>query len=311
MSLFTIIVALVLEQIHALPVGSAVRRPMARLASFLEDKFNDGGRGHGALAWGIGAALPASLLSLAYALLLHYQPVVAFLLGVATLYLTVGFRQFSHYFTGIHLALRQGELDEARRLLAEWRGRSGDRLGSGDIARLSIEQALLDSHRHVFAPLLWFVFLGPAGALFYRLAHGLDLQWGKRGETEFGEFGQFARQAFHFIDWIPIRVTAASFAVVGDFEGAAHCWRTQAVRWPEAGAGILLASGAGALGVRLGMPVHDAVPETGEVGDRPELGLGDDADPDYMQSTIGLVWRSLVLALLVLALIWVSGWVGV
>jgi hypothetical protein len=51
MSLFTIIVTLVLEQIHALPVDSAVRRPMARLASFLEDKFNDGGRGHGALAW--------------------------------------------------------------------------------------------------------------------------------------------------------------------------------------------------------------------------------------------------------------------
>jgi cobalamin biosynthesis protein CobD/CbiB len=91
----------------------------------------------------------------------------------------VGFRQFSHFFTGIHLALRQGELDEARRLLAEWRGRSGDRLSSGDIARLAIEQALLDSHRHVFAPLLWFALLGPAGALFYRLAHGLDQHWGR------------------------------------------------------------------------------------------------------------------------------------
>jgi adenosylcobinamide-phosphate synthase len=48
----------------------------------------------------------------------------------------------------------------------------------------------------------------------------------------------------------------------------------------------------------------------GEAGDRPELGLGEDADPDFMQSTIGLVWRSLVLGLAVLALIWVSGWVG-
>ena len=136
MSLFTIIVALVLEQLHALPVDSAVRRPIARLAAFLEDKFNDGGRGHGALAWGIGVALPASLLSLLYALLLYYQPFAAFLLGVATLYLTVGFRQFSHFFTGIHLALRQGELDEARRLLAEWRGRSGDRLSAGRLGVL-------------------------------------------------------------------------------------------------------------------------------------------------------------------------------
>ncbi|MBI5901019.1 MAG: CobD/CbiB family protein [Rhodocyclales bacterium] len=311
MTLFAIIVALVLEQIHALPIESAVRRPIAGLAAMLEEKFNDGGRNHGALAWGLGTALPATLLSLAHALLWHFQPLAAVLLGIGTLYLTVGFRQFSHFFTGIHLALRQGELDEARRLLAEWRGRSGDRLSSGDIARLAIEQALLDSHRHVFAPLLWFAVLGPAGALFYRLAYGLDQHWGRRGEAEFGEFGLFARQAFHFIDWVPIRVTAASFAVVGDFEGAAHCWRTQAVSWPEAGSGILLASGAGALGVRLGMPVHDSVLETGELADRPELGLGEDADPDFMQSTIGLVWRSLVLALLVLALIWVSGWVGV
>jgi adenosylcobinamide-phosphate synthase len=58
------------------------------------------------------------------------------------------------------------------------------------------------------------------------------------------------------------------------------------------------------------MPVHDSILETGELADRPELGLGEDADPDFMQSTIGLVWRSLVLGLLVLALIWVSGWVG-
>jgi adenosylcobinamide-phosphate synthase len=58
------------------------------------------------------------------------------------------------------------------------------------------------------------------------------------------------------------------------------------------------------------MPVHDVMQDLGEAGDRPELGLGEDADPDFMQSTIGLVWRSLVLGLAVLALVWVSGWVG-
>jgi adenosylcobinamide-phosphate synthase len=46
------------------------------------------------------------------------------------------------------------------------------------------------------------------------------------------------------------------------------------------------------------------------VGERPELGLGEDADPDFMQSTIGLVWRSLVLGLAVLTLVWISSWVG-
>jgi len=64
------------------------------------------------------------------------------------------------------------------------------------------------------------------------------------------------------------------------------------------------------LGVRLGMPVHEVMQDMVEPGDRPELGLGEDADPDFMQSTIGLVWRSLVLGLAVLALVWISGWVG-
>jgi adenosylcobinamide-phosphate synthase len=310
MTLVSIVIALVLEQLHALPVQRAVRDPLARLAGFLEDKFNDGGRSHGAIAWWLGVALPAALVSLLYAVLMHFQPLLGFVLGIVVLYLTMGFRQFSHFFTDIHIALRQGELDHARQLLAQWRGHSSDRLTASEVARLAIEQALLSSHRHVFAPLLWFVVLGPAGALLYRLAHSFDELWGQRGELEFGEFGQFAHHAFALIDWLPLRVTAASFAVVGDFEDAVHCWRTQAVRWPDAGSGILLASGAGALGVRLGMPVHDVMQDLGGSGDRPELGLGEDADPDFMQSTIGLVWRSLVLGLAVLALVWVSSWVG-
>ena len=310
MTLFAIVLALVLEQVHALPVERAVRAPTARLAGFLEDKFNDGGATHGAIAWGLGAALPAALLSLLHAVLLAYQPLLGFLLAVGVLYLTVGFRQFSHHFTDIQLALRAGELDPARQLLAQWRGRAGDRLSSTEVARLAIEQALVCSHRNVFGPLMCFAVLGPAGALFYRLCHALDQNWGRRSEIEFGRFGDFARRAFEIVDWLPLRLTATAFAVVGDFEDAVHCWRNQAVRWPEAGTGILLASGAGALGVRLGMPVHEALQEEGGPGDRPELGLGEEADPDFMQSTIGLVWRSLVLGLAVLALVWVSGWVG-
>jgi adenosylcobinamide-phosphate synthase len=310
MTLISIVITLILEQLHALSVQSVVRGPVARMAAFLEDKFNDGGRSHGAIAWWLGAALPAAVVSLVHALLLYFQPLLAFPLGIGVLYLTMGFRQFSHFFTGIHRALRLGEVEQARQLLAQWRGRSGDRLTTSEIARLAIEQALLASHRHVFAPVLWFAVLGPAGALLYRLAHSFDELWGERGEMEFGQFGEFAHQAFVLIDWLPLRVTAASFAVVGDFEDAVHCWRTQADRWPNGGSGILLASGAGALGVRLGMPVHDVIQDTGDASDRPELGLGEDADPDFMQSTIGLVWRSLVLGLAMLALVWISSWVG-
>jgi cobalamin biosynthesis protein CobD/CbiB len=69
----------------------------------------------------------------------------------------------------------------------------------------------------------------------------------------------------------PARLTALSFAIVGDFEDAIYCWRTQAKTWAaEAGgehAGIVLASGAGALGVLLGgsVPVVGGEPESGPI----------------------------------------------
>ena len=117
MTLISIIITLVLEQFHALPVQQMVRDPVARMAAILEDKFNDGGRSHGAIAWGLGVALPATVVSLLHALLMYFQPVLAFLLGIGILYLTMGFRQFSHFFTNIHLALRADDMDQARQQL--------------------------------------------------------------------------------------------------------------------------------------------------------------------------------------------------
>lgn len=310
MMLFAIILALIIEQIHALPVCRVVIRPAAALCALLERHFNDGRHLHGVVAWGLGVALPAFVLLLAHAWLDEVSPALAFLLALGVLYLTMGFRQFSHYFGEIQAALRADDLEAARHGLAQWRGGNTERATRSDIARLAIEEALLASHRHVFAPLFWFAVFGPAGAVIYRLAERFDANWGRRGDPDFGEFGHFSRRAFSAIDWLPVRMTAAAFAIVGDFEDAVYCWRNQAEGWTESASGILLASGAGALGVRLGMPVAEPVPGDLPDADRPELGLGDEADPDFMQSTIGLVWRTLVLVLLLLALVWISGWMG-
>lgn len=313
MILLSIIIALGLEQIRPLAVERVVRTPVARLAELLEGRFNDGVYLHGAIAWGVGAALPAVMLLIVQVLAYRASALLWLLLAVGTLYLTAGFRQFSHFFTEIHGALRAGDLPRARQVLAAWRGYSGENLSSSEVARLSIEEALLLAYRYVFAPLFWFAVLGPAGAVLYRLAHLLNEFWNRPalpGSLDSGDFGCFARQAYGVIDWLPLRLTAATFAAVGNFEDAVDCWRTQASRWPDRASGILLASGAGALGVKLGMPVHGGAREPEDSADRPELGVGEEADAGFMQSTIGLVWRSLVLALAVLLLIWISSWAG-
>lgn len=311
MSFLSLMLAFLLEQFRPLNAGRWVRAPLLRLAHHLEARFNDGDARHGMIAWLLAILSATLFVFLAHLLLHHLNPVLALVFAVGVLYLTTGFRQNSHYFTDIQTALRNDQLDEARRLIAEWRGKGADRLGSGDIARLAIEEALISSHRHVFGVVFWYVALslmgfGPAGAVMYRMASFFYDEWGKRSSAEFGRFGEFAGTVFRVLDWVPLRVTALCFAIVGDFEDAIYCWRTQAARWSDESSGILLASGAGALGVRLGQPVY----ESGEITERPEMGLGDDPDVDYMQSTVGLVWRALVLCLLLLLLFWLASLVG-
>ena len=308
MTLFSLIIALLIEQLRPLPAARVVQTPLMMFARFLEDRFNDGEARHGAVAWWVAILAACLVTALVYFALLSLHPLLGLLFNVLVLYLTMGFRQVSHFFTDIQLALRMGELARARQLISEWRGASHDQSSSSEVARLAIEEALQASHRNVFGVVVWFVLLpGPIGAVLYRMASFFDQAWGqRRGEQHFGDFGDFARKAFAILDWVPVRLTAAAFSIGGDFEDGVHCWRTQANQWKNKASGILLASGGGALGVRLGMPIH----ESGEVLERPEMGVGDDADAEFMQSTVGLVWRTLVLVFLVLALLGVAGWVG-
>lgn len=312
MSFLALIAALLLEQLHPLSSHKYLHGWLSGYVNFFQHHFNGGEFRHGKIAW-LLAVLPllAGVVVL-YWLLYRAHPVFAWAFNVLVLYLTMGFRQFSHYFTDIHKALRDGRLDEARSLLSSWRGMPAHELNAEEVARVTIEEALLASHRNVFGVIVWFVLFsalglgGAAGALLYRLGQSLRARWGNGDAAELGEFGGFARSLSHLLEWLPIRLTAATFAIVGDFEDTAYCWRTQAAAWPDPEAGILLASGAGALGVRLGMPI----PQGGLPLDRPELGVGDEADADFMQSTVGLVWRSVVFWIILLALLTLANLLG-
>jgi len=316
MSFLAILLALGLEQWRAFDWRSGVERTFVRYVRTLERKLNGGTRQHGVLAV-IAAVAPPVILS---ALLFWAADAVHWLLGlvvnVAALYFLMGFRRFSHAISAIVAALHANDLAAARRALAAWRGGSTADLGSSDVARLAIERGLVDAYRQVFAVLFWFTVLpGPAGAVLYRAVVLLADEW--RGPVvgveptplvqSRSEFGMPARALLIALDWLPVRLTALSFAVVGDFEDAVACWRTQAVRWAtqEGGmaVGILLAAGGGALGVQLGglLPTLSGDPDV-----RPDLGLGDPVEADVLPSAVGLVWRALILWLLIILLVTVA-----
>ena len=285
-----------------------------RHARYLERKLNGGTRQHGVIA-AVAALAPPVLVSAALFWLADaVHPALGLVVNVIVLYCLMGFRRFSHALSAIVAALSANDIPAARRALAAWRaGPSTTDLASAEIARLAIERGLVDAYRQVFGVIFWFVVLpGPAGAVLYRAAVLLAEEW--RGPVpgvepsplvqSRAEFGMPARALLMALDWLPVRLTALSFAIVGDFEDAVACWRTQASRWSaqEGGLaiGVLLAAGGGALGVQLGGMVPTL---SGDPDLRPELGLGDPVEPDVLPSAVGLVWRALVLWLLVILLI--------
>ena len=307
MSFLSILFTLLIEQARPLTPRNAVHRGYLRYVNSLGNHFNAGEHDQGMVAW-LLAVLPWVLVSLAiHYFLLDISIAAAWIWNVVVLYLTMGFRQFSHAFTEIVEALRVGDVDRARVLLTEFRGESAAEYNGTEIAKVAIEEGLIHSHRHVFGVIFWFLILpGPSGAVLYRLAGSLEGKWGTRSAEDYGDFGKFAQKMFHYLDWIPVRITAMSFAIAGDFEDAVYCWRSQATTWMDPEQGVVLASGAGALGVRLGETLH----HHGTVSFRPELGLGDDADVNTMTSAVGMIWRALVIWMFILALLTVARWVS-
>ncbi len=331
MGLLSLIIALLVEQLRPLSSANVAYNAVRGTAEALERNFNAGEKQQGVLAWFILVAPLTIFAWLIYYLLLRVHPFLGLAWNALIVYLTLGFRQFSHYYTDIQLALADNDLDRARGLLTEWKRASDPKFSAtdlvlSDICRLAIEEALVASHRHVFGVFFWFLILpGPAGAVLYRLADYLARRWnqptGDPNDAALLEpFGLFARRAFQWIDWLPVRLTAIGFAIVGNFEDAVFCWRNHLQQWADVSRGILLAAGSGALGVRLGPtarnlpdapPPSTIDPITSATSDPAvEMMPGVEASPAALQSAVGLVWRSMLLWMLLLLLLSVAGLFG-
>ena len=331
MSFFAIVLAFLIEQVRPLPDHSPAHGALAAWARGVDRNVNAGTRGHGWLAWVLVAALPALAAGVVHVLLLRYVGwLAAMLWAVALLYLTLGVRQFSHHFTGIRDALAAGDEDGARQRLARWQGVDASRVPRSELVRHVIEYSVLAAHRHVFGVLAWTCALsvlgaGPAGAVLYRnaaFAAGFFRQRHERsGLPGRSAAQQVAEGAWRAIDWLPARLTAIGFAVVGSFEDAIDSWRRYAAQFADDNDGVILAATAGAINVRLGgaalraaspgaaastlsaAPAGEGAPAAAPEPAEPASTAGREADAAYLPQVVGLVWRSVVMWLLLIVLL--------
>ena len=329
MSFFAVLFALLVEQLKPLPRDNWVHQTLAQWVRWTGRNFDAGEKHHTRVVWAVSVLVPSLVAGAVYVLIHEYSLLLALAFDVALLYLTLGFRQFSHYFTDIRDALDRGDELEARRLLAEWRHLDVSELPRTELLRHVIEHALLAAHRHVFGVFFWFVVLsalglGPMGAVFYRMAEFSARYWGYRQRTldapANDALKDLSRQLFSVIDHLPARLTAFGFAVVGNFEEAIASWRRDSSLWQHANEGIILAAAAGALGVQLGGAAAPGVTpdrsKTFAAGGEADIAAaqgstaGAPTQSGHLQSVVGLVWRSVVLWMLLVALLSLANVLG-
>jgi adenosylcobinamide-phosphate synthase len=262
-------------------------------ASRIEQRFNSGGRGwrsHGVTAW-IIAVLPLTLLATA----LSWAPLVGWLVDILALYCALGLRSLGEHVEPVARALRSGDLDEARQRVSYLVSRQTAELDETAVARAATESVLENGSDAVFAALFWFAVAGAPGVVLYRLSNTLDAMWGYRNER-FERFGWAAARIDDVLNYIPARLVALTYTLLGKSRLAWRCWRSQAPHWDSPNAGPVMAAGAGALGVELGGPAiyH------GELHERAILGAGPAADAGSIDRGWALVQRGVWLWLLLL-----------
>jgi adenosylcobinamide-phosphate synthase len=243
-------------------------------------------RSSGLLAWlaAVGPWVGVALLLRAAHPLAHWP------VDILLLYFALGGRSLAEHAEAVAAPLAAGDLAAAREGVGRIVSRDAAALDAEGVARAGTESVLENGNDAVFGALFWFLVGGGAGALLFRLANTLDAMWGYR-TPRYLAFGWAAARLDDVLNFLPARLTALTYALLGRRRAALACWRRQAGRWESPNAGPVMAAGAGALGVALG----GAAVYHGREELRPLLGEGPPPDAGAIRAAVGLVRRGVLL----------------
>lgn len=291
--LLIIVLALALDRLMPDRAGFQLWQWYGDWTESIEQRFNGGLRAQGVYAVILAVVPIAVAVLLASFVLNQIAALLAILFAIAVLYLCVDLQRLNTTAGRIAAALDNDDVAEAGSLLAGLTGKPTVETTTAGVAQAAVEAVLKQANTLIAAPLFWFLVLGPLGAMVQRLVASLDRQWGHK-TPRFAEFGWAAARLDDLINWVPARITALSYAVMGSFEDALYCWRRRAHMWSDLSSGPLLGSGLGALHL-------DTCEPTGEQDVYGNTALNPDALPSAndVRRALALVWRVLLFWLVI------------
>jgi adenosylcobinamide-phosphate synthase len=221
-------------------------------------------------------------------------PLLRYPVAVAALYFALGQQSLRQHALRVRRALDAGNLEEARKSVGLMVSRDTGTMDPQAVAAAAVESVLENGNDAVFGALFWFLIAGAPGVVLYRLANTLDAMWGYR-TPRYLYFGWAAARLDDVLNFVPARLTALTYALIGSTRNALYCWRSQAPAWESPNAGPVMAAGAGALDLGLGGGAY----YHGHWEERPPLGVGRAPDAAAITSAVRLVRVGVLLWLLV------------
>ncbi len=317
MGFLAFLVVLLLDQARPLSPGNRLRRGFDELIDLVRTSTDAGQPQQGWIGWAIVVVSVCGVVLALQWLAQAIHPLLEWLFHVAVLYLVVGFRQTLVVFTEMQVALAMDDTQGARRVFDRWHqavvmpGTSARTLAADapieEVCRESIARALVYFHRGICAPLLCYLLLpGVIGPLLYWASAEMARHWSLGGQPSSSRYGQAAARIHRWIDWLPLRCTAAGFAVAGNFDDSVYCWRGAAA----AGAGsdqrgMLIAAAGGAAGLRLAdQELEQRWATAAQPFDWPARAV----DARSLRTGMKLIYRSMLLWLGLFALLSLAGW---
>ncbi|MDE0925904.1 MAG: adenosylcobinamide-phosphate synthase CbiB [Methylophilaceae bacterium] len=228
-------------------------------------------------------------------------PTFGLIIDTLLLYFALGHKSLHDHARAVSNALNKQDLFGAKTAASYIVSRDAAAI---DPIPATIESVLENGNDSVFGTLFWFFIAGGTGALAFRLINTMDAMWGYKTHRHY-YFGWAAARLDDVAGYIPARLTALTYALLGHTRIALRCWRQQAPLWKSPNAGPVMASGAGALRISLG----GSACYQGQWHERPALGEGEPPMIAHIEQALTLVRHGVFSWLLLILLISVAiGW---